>query len=154
MCLLSHMLPLYLYSLATAFVVIPYCILYNCLHGLFQPHLTIPDKNLVFVLCSSCISSMPFLLWCSWCFHSSLHDLFGVRLVHQSCRVLLWPLQPLNGYLDCSWSCSSFGQVPSFYFLASIHKRNRTLMLGMFVSISNSKLMYIFSKCRKQICVR
>lgn len=128
----SFTLPLYLYSLATAFVVIPYCIFYNYLHSPFQPHVAIPDKNLVFVLCSSCISLMPFLLWCSWCFHSSLHDLFGVRLVHQPFRVLLWPLQPLNGYLDCSWSCSSSGQVPSLSVPASIHKRNRTVMLGMF----------------------
>lgn len=128
----SFTLPLYLYSLATAFVVILYCILYNYLHSPFQPHLAIPDTNLVFVLCSSCISLMPFLLWCSWCFHSSLHDLFGVRLVHQSCRVLLGPLQPLNGHLDCSWSCSSSGQVPSLSVPASIHTRNRTVVLGMF----------------------
>lgn len=120
MCLLSpHVLPLYLYSLATAFMVIPCCILYNYLHSLFQPHLAIPDKNLVFVLCSSCISLKTFLLWLAALgAFTAVCDLFGGRLVRQSCRVLLWPLQPLNGYLGCSWSCSSFGQVPSFSFLA------------------------------------
>lgn len=134
-CLPSlHVLPSYLYSLATAFVVIPYCILYNYLHSLFQPHLAIPDKILVFVLCT-CISLKPFLLWlAALSAFTAVHLIcVGGRLVHQSYSIRLWPLQPLNGYLDWSWSCSSFGQVPSFSFLTvHLQETQDTLMLGMF----------------------
>lgn len=135
MCLPSlRVLPSYLYSLATAFVVIPYCILYNYLHSLFQPHLAIPDK--ILVLCSlhlHLFEAISFVISCSQCFYSSSPYLCGGRLVHQSYSIRLWPLQPLNGYLDWSWSCSSFGQVPSFSFLTvRLQETQDTLMLGMF----------------------
>lgn len=153
MCLLSpHVLPLCLYSLATAFVVIPYCCY---LHSLFQPHLAIPDKNPVSVLCSSCISLKPFLLWLA-----ALGAFTAVYLICSgvgwctNLQVLLWPLQPLNGYLDCSWSCSSFGQVPSFSFLA-VHPQEKwdSNAENVFFSISNNKLIYIFDKCKNQIWI-